>query len=266
VTTVPTFDSPRPVTVRIDLPAGSVRIRGEERTTTSVDVRPDDPGNDAAVRAAEQTRVSFADGNLLVTGPRRPRLLFFGGSAAISVEVLVPTGSSVEVTATAGDVTCEGTLGDVRTATRYGELRVDRAASARLRTSAGDVGIVEVTGAADVSTAYGGIRVGRATGDVRLDTAYGDVAVDLAEGSVSAATRYGRLHLGQVVRGSVTVESAYGDIEVGVREGTAAWLDASAGSGRVRNLLTASEGPEDAGDTVEIRARTGHGDVVVRRG
>jgi DUF4097 and DUF4098 domain-containing protein YvlB len=263
---MPTFDSPRPVTVRIDLPAGSVRIRGEDRVTTSVDVRPDDPHNDAAVRAADQTRVAFADGTLLITGARRPRLLFFTGSSSISVEVHVPAGSTVEVTSTAGNVECEGSLGDVRTATKYGDLRVDLAASARLRTSAGDIGIGEVAGSAEVTTAYGGIRVGRATGDLHLDTAYGDISVDGAEGPVSATTRYGQIRVGQVVRGSVTVESAYGDIEVGVREGTAAWLDASAGSGRVRNLLTASEGPDDAIETVEIRARTGHGNVIVRRG
>jgi DUF4097 and DUF4098 domain-containing protein YvlB len=263
---MPSFDSPRPVTVLIDLPAGSVRIRAEDRTTTSVEVRPDDPHDEAAVRAAEQTRVTFADGTLLVTGPRRPRLLFFSGSAAISVEVRVPPGSSVEVTAVAGDVGCEGSLGDVRTTTKYGELRVDRATSARLTTSAGDIGVADVAGDLEASTAYGGVRVGTAGGDLRLDTAYGDITVDRAEGPVGATTRYGRIRVGQVVRGSVTLESAYGDVEIGVREGTAAWLDASAGSGRVRNQLTATEGPDEAGDTVEIRARTGHGDVVVRRG
>ena len=263
---MPTFDTPQPVTVRVDLPAGSVRIRGEERTTTSVDVRPDDPHNDAAVRAAEQTSVGFADGTLSITGSRRPRLLFFTGSSSISVEVRVPIGSSVDVTATAGNVECDGSLGNVRTVTKYGDLRVERAASARLRTSAGDIDIAEVAEVADATTAYGGIRVGRAGGDVRLDTAYGDITVDSAGASISAASRYGQIRVGQVVRGSVTVESAYGAVEVGVREGTAAWLEASAGSGRVRNLLTASEGPEDATETVEIRARTGHGNVVIRRG
>jgi DUF4097 and DUF4098 domain-containing protein YvlB len=263
---MPTFDSPRPVTVRIDLPAGSVRIRGEERTTTSVDVRPDDPYNEAAVRAAEQTRVAFADGALLVTGPRRPRLLFFGGSAAISVEVRVPTGSSVEVTSTAGDVGCEGSLGDVRTTTRYGELRVDRAAAAQLRTQAGDVTIADAAGSVEVATAYGEVRVGRVGGELRLETAYGDITVERADASVRAATRFGRIRLGRVASGTVAVESAYGDIDIGVRDGTAAWLEASAGSGRVRNLLTPSDGPDDAADTLEIRARTAHGDVVVRRG
>jgi hypothetical protein len=61
------------------------------------------------------------------------------------------------------------------------------------------------------------------------------------------------------------LETSYGTVEAGVREGTAAWLDVQSGSGRVRNLLDATEGPEGAGETVEIRARTAYGDVVVRR-
>jgi len=39
-----------------------------------------------------------------------------------------------------------------------------------------------------------------------------------------------------------------------------------AGAGRVLNELEASEAPEQSADTVEVRARTGAGDVLINRG
>ena len=56
-----------------------------------------------------------------------------------------------------------------------------------------------------------------------------------------------------------------GDVEVGVRAGTAAWLDVSAGAGKVQNALDPTDAPEPAAATVEIRARTSLGDIVIRR-
>ena len=83
--------------------------------------------------------------------------------------------------------------------------------------------------------------------------------------SVGAKTKYGQVRVHDAVRGSLDLETAYGTVEAGVREGTAAWLEIEAKSGRVRNLLTATDGPADSGETVEIRARTSYGNVVIRR-
>ena len=48
-------------------------------------------------------------------------------------------------------------------------------------------------------------------------------------------------------------------------EGTAAWLDVASQHGRVRNLLQDAAGPDEDDRTVEVRASTSYGDVVVRR-
>jgi DUF4097 and DUF4098 domain-containing protein YvlB len=264
---MPIFDTPRPVTARIDASNGPVRVRAEEgTTTTSVDVRAANPWDDAAVQAAEQTRVDLTDGTLLVTTPRRPRLLFFAGSPSVEIDVRLPAGSSVEINASAGDVECEGALGDVRATTKYGDIRIDRAAAVHARTAAGEVDLADASGDAEAITSYGGIRIGRAGGDLRLVTACGDITVDRAATSVTATTKYGQIRLAQAISGSLVLETAYGTVDVGVREGSAAWIDATASAGRVRNLLTASEGPDDASATVEIRAHTGYGNVVIRRG
>jgi hypothetical protein len=71
--------------------------------------------------------------------------------------------------------------------------------------------------------------------------------------------------VGEVVRSSVVLETQLGDLEVGIREGTAAWLDVSARAGKVHNALDAADAPEPSADTVEVRARTSVGDVVIRR-
>jgi hypothetical protein len=61
------------------------------------------------------------------------------------------------------------------------------------------------------------------------------------------------------------VETKVGDLEVGIREGTAAWLDVSAGVGQVHNALDTADAPEPSAETVEVRARTSFGDIVIRR-
>lgn len=262
---MPTFDSPDPISARIDVTAGTVRVRATQRTTTEVDVRPADPRKSGDVEAAAQTRVEFTDGRLLVSTPRKLRVMLFGPSAAVEIDVHLPEGSEVHAESGFGDVDCEGRFADVRVIGKCGDIRIDRAAAVTARSSAGDVEVGEAAGSVKAGTAYGQVRVGSAGGDMRLDSSAGDIWVDRALGSVHATTKYGQVRVAEAVRGSMVLETACGTVEAGIPEGTAAWLDVQAGSGRVRNLLQAAEGPDDAVETVEIRARTAYGDIVVRR-
>ena len=262
---MPTFATPSPVHTRVEVGGGSLRVRATDRSDTVVEVRPGNPRSSADITAAEQTRVEYADGQLRISAPRRPRLHFFGGMPTVDIEVFLPEGSRVEVSSTAGDVDCEGRLGDVRIDTKYGDIHIERTASLHARTTAGDISVSAVDGAGDAGTAYGGIRVREAGGDLRLDSACGDIDVDRALASVSATTKYGEVRVGQAVRGSLVLETAYGAVEAGIREGTAAWLDVASQHGTVRNQLRPTEGPADDDATAEIHASTGYGDVVVRR-
>ena len=262
---MPTFDTPSPIQIRIDVSGGSIRIRASARTDTVVTVRPGSDRKAADVQAAEQTRVEYADGRLVVTSPRRPRLLFMGTMPSVDIELLVPAGSGLEAALTAGDVDCEGRLGAVRIDNRYGDIRIDRAATLHARTSAGDITVGQVDGDADVGTSYGTIRVREAAGALRLDSACGDITVERALASVGASTKYGQVTVHQAVGGSLDLTTSYGKVEAGVREGTPAWLDLESSSGKVRNLLTPSDAPDDSDEPLRIRARTSYGDVVVRR-
>jgi DUF4097 and DUF4098 domain-containing protein YvlB len=260
-----TFDTPSPVSIRLDVSGGSVRVVASPRNDTVVTVRPSNPHSGADSQAAEQTRVEFTDGRLVVAAPRRPRLLFFGNMPSVDIELLVPEGSALEAALTAGDVDCEGRLGDVRIDNRYGDIRVDRASTLRARTSAGDITVGQVDEDGEAGTSYGEIRVREAAGSLRLDSACGDITVEHALASVAATTKYGQVSVHQATGGSLDLATSYGKVEAGIREGTAAWLDLEAASGKVRNLLTPSDAPDGSDEPLRIRARTSYGDIVVRR-
>jgi hypothetical protein len=82
---------------------------------------------------------------------------------------------------------------------------------------------------------------------------------------VVAKSSNGDVRLGEVARGSVVLETALGDLEVGIPEGVPAWLDARAVAGRVQNSLEPGSAPDSSAESVDVRARTTAGNVVIRR-
>ncbi|MFF8913086.1 DUF4097 domain-containing protein [Streptomyces sp. NPDC015032] len=278
---MPSFDTPEPISATAHVEAGSIRLTAGDRLDTVVEVRPRDPKRDQDVRAADQTEVAYASGVLTVRTPK-PRYLV-GRTGTVDVTVELPTGSCVDVTGAWAQVLGEGRLGEVCVKTSSGDVRLDTTGPLKLTASHGSITVNRVEGAAEITTSSGSLRVGLvdgsavlknshgtttvgvATGDLRVNGANGDIEIRRAEASVTAATAHGTLRVGEVARGTVQLETSHGAIEVGIREGTAAWLDVSSGSGQVRNTLTASESPEKAEDTVEVRARTRYGNIDVLR-
>jgi DUF4097 and DUF4098 domain-containing protein YvlB len=196
------------------------------------------------------------------------------------VTIELPAGSRVDADAAAA-FRCEGRLGDCRFNSAAGDVRLDETGphlravgdvvvnrvigAADVAMDDGQVWIREIDGTAVVKTANGDITVGEASGDLRLITSNGDITVDRALAGVVAETAYGDVRIGEVRRGAVVLSSASGDVEAGIPQGTAAWLDVSTGYGSVRNALDPFDGPGPSDDTVEVRARTDHGDIVIRR-
>ncbi|MBB1246818.1 DUF4097 family beta strand repeat protein [Streptomyces durbertensis] len=278
---MPSYDTPAPISLTAQLQAGSIRFGASDRSDTVVDVQPRDPKRDQDVRAVEQTEVTYTNGVLTVRTPKQRNL--FGRPGIVDVIVELPTGSRVEVNGPWVQVLGEGRLGEVRVKSSAGDVRLEETGPLRLSASHGSISVDRVEGEAEISTSSGSLRVGvtdgpavlknshgtttvgAALGELRVSGANGDIEVRRAEASVVATTAHGTLRLNEVTRGEVQLETAYGSIEVGVREGTAAWLDASSGSGQVRNTLTASESPADAEETVSIRARTRFGNIDVLR-
>ncbi|MCX4696192.1 DUF4097 family beta strand repeat-containing protein [Streptomyces sp. NBC_01408] len=278
---MPSFDTPEPISATAHVEAGSIQFTASDRLDTVVEVRPRDPKRDQDVRAAGQTEVTYAGGVLTVRTPKQRSLL--GRTGTVDVTVELPTGSGVDMTGAWAQVLGEGRLGEVRVKTSAGDVRLDATGPLHLTASHGSITVDRIEGMAEISTSSGSLRVGTVngsavlknshgtttvgavTGDLRVSGSNGDIDIARAEASVVATTAHGTLRVGEVARSTVRLETSYGAIEVGIREGTAAWLDVSSGSGQVRNTLAASEAPEKAEDTVEVRARTRYGNIDVRR-
>jgi len=278
-----TFDTPEPISATIDVAIGDVRIAARDGDTTIILVRPSDTSSDEDVKAAGQTRVEYADEQLLVKAPKPRSWSLRSGGGSIDVTIALPTGSRVQGTGQLADFHGDGRLGDCRITTGLGRIRLDAVGAVTVRSGTGDISVDRATGDAEITAGSGEVRlraldgsaviknangdtwVGAAARDLRVKAANGSIAVDRAGASVVAKTANGDVRLGEVVRGSVVLETRAGDLEVGIREGTAAWLDVSARVGKLHNALERSTSPEPSTETIEVRARTSVGDIVVRR-
>jgi len=279
-----TFETVEPIAVTLSLNVADIRISAGERTDTVVTVTPNDASKKGDVEAAEQTRIEFSGGRLLVKAPRSWKhytLLKFGRES-VHVSIELPAGSTLDGEAWVGDLSCSGRLGECRYTTGAGDIRLERAGPVDIKTGAGRVSVDlvegrseitgsgpmrlgEVQGPAVVKNQNGAIWIGLAAGDLRCSSANGDISVDRALGALEAKTANGDVHVGEVVRGMVALKTAYGRLEIGIREGTAALLDVSSSFGRVENSLSSSDGPQASDETVQLRAHTSYGDIVIRR-
>jgi hypothetical protein len=281
---MPTFDTPETISVTVELGVGNIRIAASDRTDTVVEVSPSDGAKKSAVAAAEQTRVEYAAGRLLVRAPKGWRQYSFrGGGESIDVQIDLPAGSDVRGNAGLAALRCTGRLGECRFKVGIGEIRLDQAGPAHLTTGVGDITVERMTDQAELTTGSGTVQVGHidgtavirnsngdtwvgeVTGDLRVNAANGKIAVDEAHAAVVAKTANGNVHLGEVVRGAVLAQTACGTVEVGIRPGVAAWLDLNAQFGNVHNSLDATDGPPSGEDPVEVRAQTSFGDISIHR-
>jgi len=281
---MPTFDTPEPISVTLEVGVGDIRIVASDRTDTIVDVRPSDPAKRSDVTAAEQTRVEYANGRLLVKAPKGWRQWSFrGGGESIDVEIGVPAGSHVGGQAGVAALSCKGRIGECRYKVGAGDIQLDQAGPVQLKSGAGDISVDRAVGDAQITTGSGAVVIGsidgaavvknsngdtrieEVTGDARVKAANGRIFIDRANAAVTAKTANGDVRLGEVARGAVVAETAFGTVEVAVRDGVPAWLDLNTRFGNVQNDLEATDRPEPGEDAVDVRARTSFGDITVRR-
>jgi len=280
---MPTFDTPEPISAVVELPVGDVRITASDRDDTAVEIRPSDESHEPDVRAAEQTRVEYSAGRLLVKGPRQRSLSLFGKPGSIDVTIGLPAGSQVHGDASVAAFRGAGRLGECRVKTSAGDIQLEHTGRLDVSTGAGAIAVDRATGPAEVSTGSGRIRlgqidgtavvknsngdswIGEVAGDLRVNAANGDISVGHADAGVTASTANGDVRVGEVMRGSASLKTALGEIEVGIHDGTAARLDVHTGFGQIRNQMDAADGPGPSDQAVEVRARTSYGDILIRR-
>ncbi|MFC9888950.1 DUF4097 family beta strand repeat-containing protein [Streptomyces pilosus] len=219
------FDTPAPVSVVLDVPAGRIRFVAADRADTEVEVLPADATKGRDRKAAELVEVACADGVLRIGVPAPQHPLLGPASGAVEITVRLPAGSRVEGKAAAAGLRGVGRLGDVVFEGAQGPVEIDEAASARLTVHAGDVTVGGLGGPGEISTRKGDIRVTEAVG------------------------------------GTLTLRTEHGDITVGAARGVSASLDAGTGYGRIDNTLRNADG---AAAGLTVHATTAHGDITAR--
>ena len=281
---MPVFDTPEPISVTVELGVGDLRVVAGDRADTVVEVRPSDPAKKGDVTAAEQTRVEYAGGRLLIKAPKNwRRYTPHGGGESVDVQVELPAGSHLRGEAGVAALRCQGRLGECHYKTGLGDIQLDQADAVQLRTGMGDVAVERAGGDAEVSTGSGSLRVGRidgaavvkssngdiwigeVAGNLRANTANGRISVDRARETVAAKSANGDVRLGEVAHGTVDAQTAMGKVDIGIRDGVAAWLDLNTRYGVVRNDLDATGRPGPGEDAVEVRARTSAGNITIHR-
>lgn len=275
-----TFQTPRPVHLRVELYVGRVEITAAETDETTVHL---DPQDSQAEELVARARVEHVGDEVKVLVPRGRGGGLFGRKGEIFARISVPTGSSISVETGSADVETHGRLGDADVSTGSGDIRVNESDDTRVRSGSGDIVLDHVHGSLEakggssdltvgdlakdsvITTGSGDVDVSNCDGRLRVKTGSGDVTVESASQSVDALAGSGDLVLKRVERGLVKAKTGSGDVRLGVATGTAAYLDVMAATGDVRSNLDAADAPSEGEETVEISIMTGSGDVVLQR-
>jgi DUF4097 and DUF4098 domain-containing protein YvlB len=276
-----TFNTPKPVSLRVELWQGSVDVQAEETDTTTVELVPGH-GDPAAQDVIDAAKVEQRGDEIVVLMPKIKSGLFRRG-ADVEARIVVPLNSKAKIETASADITTRGVLGDTKAYSGSGEVRIEHADNVEVRTGSGDVTVETVMGSFDSKSGSAEVNVGTVSGDADIISGSGDVVMDAVEGtlkvkcgsgdvvlksggdSVEAMAGSGDLFIKRVSHGRVRTKTGSGDITIGVANGTAAYLDIMTVTGDVASELDGSEAPDGGDLTVEISAQTGSGDVVLQR-
>lgn len=281
---MPTFNTPTPIDLAINLQVGAIEVFASDRADTVVTVSPTNPEKTIDHRGVEETKVDFDGQRISITGPK-PRISWIGPGPTDSVDLKIelPTGSRLTAEIAVGGVRTVGRLGATRIKASTGAVEIDTTGDLWLRAGHGSATLGTADGGIEITADHGQIRVGTVTGDAILKASHGSIMVGESGGdldaklsmgdleitkalaSVAAKTAYGSIQLREISSGSIQVESGYGQVTIGVRPGVPAWLDLSSKDGRVRNELDGDGAPDQSEQTVAVRARTQYGDINIRR-
>jgi Putative adhesin len=261
-----TFPLDGPIDLFVRIGHGSVTVETrDDLNEASVDIQPLDQGVAALPIAAVRRGTT-----LHVAGPREGALFELGmfggrGRSAVDVRVVVPTHTAVKITTVDATIRVAGCVDGADIAFGRGQANLDLVnGDLRLRFGQGKARIECVAGSVEIRSGHGQVDLGEVTGDVRGGTGSGDVHVAVARGAVTLRCGTGNALLDEV-HGDVDLTSGSGDLKVGLPAGVNARLQARTGSGRVRSDLPVDDAPSTSGATIDLRTRTGHGDVRIFR-
>jgi DUF4097 and DUF4098 domain-containing protein YvlB len=275
------FPTSEPVRLRIEFGAGDIEIDATDTDTSTVQIdayRDDDASRDAL----DQTTVEQRGDQIRIETPRKSSI--FRRGVKLRARIIVPTGSSIEAKIDSADLNAVGTFANALVKTGSGDVRLEQVddessvqsgsgdvdltlggANTRIQAGSGDISITMARGRVSASTGSGDIRLDTAQDAVQATSGSGDIQVGDAQGDVSINTASGDQQLVRASRGRVRCNAASGDIQIGVANGTAAWLEVNSLSGSVQSELDGSEAPGEDEETVQVKANSVSGDIVLVR-
>lgn len=261
---MPTFNTPEPILAHIEVVTGSVRLSATDREDTVVEVQPRDPSRSSDVKAAEQARVSYRNGKLAISTGRK--YISIGRGGAVEIDIALPSKSRLDASSVSADVNADGVLAECRISTVSGDVHVDSVdGNIKADSVSSDITAQHVKGTVSISTASGDATIDHLEGDVKFQAASGGLTIGRLRGNAKAQTASGSVAVATAVNGGFVATTSSGELEIGIPEGTAAQLDLHTRSGRVSNTLASADGPAEGDETLVVQARTGSGDIIVRR-
>src|SRR2546423_15265525 len=110
---MPTFATPEPISVDIELDVGDVKIVAGDRSDTVVTVSQPDPASSLAIQAAQRVQVDHSAGVLKIkqSVPWHHKLNQSLDTAIVTITVELPAGSHVRGKTALGTFVSEGRLG-----------------------------------------------------------------------------------------------------------------------------------------------------------
>jgi DUF4097 and DUF4098 domain-containing protein YvlB len=264
------FELSGPINLDCRIIVGNVTVRAEENTTqASVTLT----ARAASSDVIERTIVEMRGPTLVVHGPRPRGGLFdvalftrrFRDHDGMDVDVTVPAGTAMRLSSDGADIVVTGRSGSADVASGSASITLDAVdGDLRLRYGSGPAIVRHVTGSAEVKYGSGKLDLGDVGGSLDVACGSGSLQVGVAHGPVRLRTGSGGATI-EVAESDVELTSGSGDLSVGLRPGHSARLDVVTGSGRLHSELAVDDVPPSGAEPATIRARTGSGDVRLRR-
>lgn len=201
---------------------------------------------DFEVPVSTDILVNNASGDVQVAGIRSPHTSLKTSYGNIKVQDLA---SDLTLKSSSGNISLINVNGHVSTENSYGDLYVDRVnGDLKALSSSGDITLKNITGNVEATSSYGFQRYEAIHGNVVSISASGDLLVKKLEGNINAKSSYGKESY-EDVEGDIYAQVSSGDIEINRCKGSLS-LATSYGdiSAKYLRLASSSEFKTSSGD------------------
>jgi putative adhesin len=266
------FDTPGPLRLDLELPAGRVEIDTADGETTHVELEALTTEAEELIAGARVDAQSRGDGHEIrvIVTQKTGWFVHIGRGPEIRLRIACRRGATAIVRTKSADVTTRGELRELDVKTASGDVHADEVTEdVSVKTASGDVAVETVGGRTKIQTASGDAAIQRAGSDVNIQLVSGDLWIREAGGSVRVNTVSGDQRIEAVMEGVVEAHSVSGDVLIGVRRGSRVYVDVNTISGSTSSELELGDAPanesEEEGPLVELRAKTVSGDIAIVR-